>query len=115
MARARRPAAARPGRLPQAGARPAAPRRRWTPLGRVETRAPAAALLRSLRELRPQYTLRMQREAAAAGGVIRYRIEIAADEAAAPSGAAVAPWLRVKSALLAAVPADKPNAVRALD
>ena len=115
MTRAHRPEAVRPGRLPRAAASPAAPRRLWTPLGRVETRAPAAALLRALRELRPQCTLRLQRETAAAGDVARYRIEIAVDDAGAPSGAAVAPWLQVKSALLAAFPADKPNAVRALD
>jgi hypothetical protein len=114
MARATRPESARSGRLPRANAGPAAPRRRWTPLGRVETAAPAAALLRALRELRPQFALRVQREAAAAGGSKRYRIEIAVAESAEPRGA-VPPWLRVKSALLAAFPADKPNAVRALD
>ena len=97
-----------------AAARSNATRRRWTLLGRVETAAPAAALLRALRELRPQWNLRVRREAAASA-IARYRIEIAADEPLLPPDATVSPWLRVKSALIAAFPADKPNALRALD
>ena len=110
-ARAERPDAVRMG----APARKAASLRTWTLLGRVETAAPAVALLRALRLLRPQCTLRVRRDATHDDKPARYRIEIADDDAGALRGGAVAPWTRVKSALIAAFPADKPNAVRALD
>ena len=91
-------------------------RKRYVALGMIQSRAPRVALLRALRELRPQWDVRLQPQAATG----RYRVEVRADSAdASPPGskgaASIDPWLRIKSALIAAFPADKPNAVTAWD
>jgi len=91
-------------------------RKRFVTLGMIQSRAPAAALLQALRELRPQWDVRLQ----PFGTIGRYRVKVRADGAETPppasrGAASINPWLCIKSALIAAFPADKPNAVTAWD
>jgi len=88
--------------------------RAYVPLGIVASSAPSAALLASLRELRPQFDVRLKRISDERGIETLYRVEVASAEQSAGTGA-IDTWLRVKSALIAAFPAGKPGAVKAID
>ena len=85
----------------------------YTTLGTIATTAPRIALLRALRRLRPDWTVRLQ-NCAPRGDNPVYRIELrdGPDERQAHS---IDPWLRIKSALMAEFPADKPHAVMPID
>jgi hypothetical protein len=84
----------------------------YTPLGTIESNAPAAALLAVLQTLRPQWNIRL----VPADSEIepRYRVEMECSGVSV-EGTHIATWLHIKSALMASFPADKPNAVRAID
>ena len=100
---------------PGATAAVTAPRRRFVALGTIASSATPAALLHALRELRPQCEVRLQPTTRAG----HYRVELRSDDGARVESssrhASIEPWLRIKSALMAAFPADKPNAVTAWD
>jgi len=83
-------------------------------IGRIATDAPEAALLRALQQLRPQCDARLTAVGREPDGATRYHIAIPFDTTPAQGGM-IDPWLRIKSALLAQFPTDKPHAVRALD
>ena len=83
-------------------------------LGIVASSAPAAALLAALRDLRPQYEVRLLRISDASGIETLYRVEADVIEALEPRRQ-IDLWLRIKSALIAAFPAAKPGAVTAID
>lgn len=88
--------------------------RSFVPLGIIASSAPAAALLASLREIRPQFDVRLRRISDEQGIETLFRVEVAA---AAPSERAhsIDAWLHIKSALIAAFPAGKPGAVKTID
>jgi hypothetical protein len=88
--------------------------KRTVPLGIVASSAPAAALLAALRELRPQFDVRLLRISDASGIETLYRVEVDVLEAIEPRRE-IDMWLRIKSALMAAFPSDKPGAVTAID
>lgn len=100
--------------------RPALPgaytRQRYAALGTIASAAPRAALLAALRELRPELQVRLLPLQQAAQETC-YRVELRLDPGRPPAAArdVVDPWLRIKSALVAAFPQDKPGAVRACD
>ena len=85
-------------------------------LGTIASRAPHAALLAALSALRPGFEVRLERLGGDGAQGDHYRVQARVDS---PSeGAAngtIDLWLRIKSALVAAFPADKPNAVTAWD
>jgi len=89
--------------------------RRFSSLGIIATSAPAEALLAALAELRPEFEVRLRRLSDAAGIETLYRVEIPAEEMLDADDATIDPWLRIKSALLAAFPAGKAGAVKAID
>lgn len=85
----------------------------YAPLGTIESDAPVAALLAALQALRPAWHIRL---APVAGSrTPRYRVEIERDGHPEEGSNAIDTWLHVKSALMATFPADKPNAVTAID
>ena len=84
----------------------------YTPLGTIESRAPTAALLATLQALRPQWHIRLTPIASA--DVQRYRVEIERNERSIDT-THIDTWLHIKSALMSRFPADKPNAVTAID
>ena len=88
--------------------------RAYVPLGIVASSAPSAALLASLRELRPQFDVRLKRISDERGIETLYRVEVASTVQSADTRV-IDTWLRVKSALIAAFPAGKPGAVKAID
>lgn len=88
--------------------------KRKVPLGIVASSAPAAALLAALRDLRPQFDVRLLRISDASGIETLYRVEVDAGEAIEPRRQ-IDVWLRIKSALMAAFPSGKPGAVTAID
>jgi len=90
-------------------------RRRFSSLGIIATSAPVEALLAALSELRPQFEVRLRRLSDAAGIETLYRVEIPEEKVPGDRGATIDPWLRIKSALLAAFPAGKAGAVKAID
>jgi hypothetical protein len=64
--------------------------------------------------LRPEFEIQLQEIAGGANPGVQYRVEIdLAGNAEAPH--TIDLWLRIKSALMAEFPADKPGAVVALD
>ena len=90
-------------------------RRRFSSLGIIATAAPVEALLAALSDLRPQFEVRLRRLSDAAGIETLYRVEISAENVPGDRGTVIDPWLRIKSALLAAFPAGKAGAVKAID
>ncbi len=88
--------------------------KRTIPLGIVASSAPAAALLAALRDLRPQFDVRLLRISDASGIETLHRVEVGVVEALEPRRR-IDVWLRIKSALMAAFPAGKPGAVTAID
>ena len=84
----------------------------YAPIGMIESDAPVPALLAALQMLRPAWHIRF--EPVDGGATPRYRVEIEQDELA-PERSSIDTWLHVKSALMATFPADKPNAVTAID
>jgi hypothetical protein len=88
--------------------------RSYLPLGIVASSAPSAALLASLRELRPQFDVRLKRISDESGIETLYRVEVARVSPSSNTGV-IDTWLRIKSALIAAFPAGKPGTVKAID
>jgi len=88
--------------------------RAYMPLGIVASSAPSAALLASLKELRPQFDVRLKRISDERGIETLYRVEVAS-VGQSDGTRVIDTWLRVKSALIAAFPAGKPGAVKAID
>ena len=78
-------------------------------IGSIASSAPHAALLRALQRLRPQCTIRLQPYGARRGETL-YRVELLRDEPGR-TDISLDAWLRIKSALVAEFPADKPHAV----
>jgi len=87
----------------------------YVTLGTIITSAPHAALLLALRRLRPQCIVRMREHGNTPQGETQYRIELRNEANAAAETGLIDAWLRIKSALMAAFPADRPHAVRAID
>ena len=96
------------GAAKQSGGKPA------VALGIVASSTPPAALLSVLRELRPEFDVRLQRLSDASGIETLYRVEVAL-RGPAEAGKDIDLWLRIKSVLVAAFPAGKPGAVTAID
>jgi hypothetical protein len=65
-----------------------------------------------LHSSRPQWPIRLSE--IESPGVPRYRVEVDADAALA-TVSRIDAWLQLKSALMARFPADKPDAVTAID
>jgi hypothetical protein len=89
-----------------------APAAGYAIIGLIASSAPQAALLRAVQRLRPQCTIRLQPYGARRGETL-YRVELR-DEPD-HTGSSVDAWLRIKSALVAEFPADKPHAVTPID
>jgi len=89
--------------------------RSYLPLGIVASSAPAAALLASLKETRPQFDVRLKRISDERGIETLYRVEVAVVGTSAHEAHSIDTWLRIKSALVSAFPAGKPGAVKAID
>ena len=85
---------------------------RYATLGTIESDAPVAALLAVLQALRPAWHIRLS--PIDGSGTPRYRVEIE-DEAPPVDSGSIGTWLHIKSVLMASFPADKPNAVTAID
>lgn len=84
----------------------------YAPIGMIESDAPVPALLAALQTLRPAWHIRL---APIDGNrKPRYRVEIEQDGLPDQSSP-IDTWLHIKSALMATFPADKPNAVTAID
>jgi hypothetical protein len=81
-------------------------------IGLIASSAPHAALLRALQRLRPQCTIRLQPYGARRGETL-YRVELRDEPGHADSP--IDAWLRIKSALAAEFPADKPHPVTPID
>ena len=81
-------------------------------IGQIASSAPHAALLRALQRLRPQCTIRLQPYGARRGETL-YRVELRDEPGRTDSS--LNAWLRIKSALAAEFPADKPHAVTPID
>jgi hypothetical protein len=84
----------------------------YRPLGSIESTTPEPTLLAALQTLRPQWRVRLV--SIASQNVPRYRVEIEQDVELFEDGH-IDVWLHIKSALMATFPADKPNAVTAID
>jgi len=82
-------------------------------LGTIASSAPEAALLAALRALRPACEVQLRLLPDSEAGPCRYLVEVRQDHDDTPGSIDV--WLQLKSALMAAFPADKPNAVTASD
>lgn len=87
----------------------------FEPLGIVATSASTETLLASLRELRPQFEVRLRRISDAAGIETLYRVEVAIESRPDADVGGISAWLDIKSALMAAFPAGKPGAVKVID
>lgn len=102
----------RPAALP----RNAHARAEYAALGVIASHAAPAAMLAALRSLRPQCETRLRKlKTAAARLGPHYLVEVKLDDSGREQPQSIDLWLRIKSALMAAFPADKPNAVTALD
>ena len=88
--------------------------RSFVPLGLIASSAPAAALLASLRDIRPQFDVRLRRISDERGIETLFRVEVAAP-ASTEQAQSIDAWLHIKSALVAAFPAGKPGAVKTID
>ena len=89
-----------------------APHAHYAPLGTIESDVPVPALLATLQTLRPAWHIRLA--PVDSGTKPRYRVEIEQD-ASSGEDSHIDTWLHIKSALMASFPADKPNAVTAID
>ena len=89
--------------------------KRFEPLGIIATSASTDVLLASLRELRPQFEVRLRRISDAAGIETLYRVEVAIEPASDMDAGGISTWLDIRSALIAAFPAGKPGAVKVID
>ena len=89
--------------------------REFVPIGTIETNAPHAALLSSLNAMRPQWQIRLT-QVTEDSLTHRYRVDLHRDkEESVQDAGPIDVWMRVKSALMSAFPADKPNSVTAID
>ncbi|HZP67406.1 MAG TPA: hypothetical protein VFB32_13980 [Rudaea sp.] len=88
-------------------------RRRYIPLGVIVSSASRPAMLAVLRELRPQFDVRLNK-IAEHGEQSSYRVEVAVVDRSELEHSIDA-WLRIKSALIAGFPPGKPGTVTALD
>jgi hypothetical protein len=86
----------------------------YVPLGIVASSSPSAVLISSLKEIRPQFDVRLKRISDERGIETLYRVEVALGEASTEAHS-IDTWLRIKSALVTAFPAGKPGAVTAID
>ena len=84
----------------------------YAPLGTIESDASVPALLAALQTLRPAWHIRLAR--IDSRDRPRYRVEIE-QEGLPVENSPIDHWLHIKSALMATFPADKPNAVTAID
>ena len=91
------------------------PAKNFAALGVIISSAPRTALLAALQQLRPQLDIQLQEIAPVIGtGETGYRVEVdISGEATVPHSIDL--WLQIKSAVMAKFPADKPNAVTAID
>ena len=90
------------------------PAKNFVVLGIVVSSAPRVALLAALQQLRPEFEIHLEEIAGDMDAGAQYRVEIdLAGNTNAPH--TIDLWQRVKSALMAEFPADKPGAVVALD
>ena len=89
--------------------------RQFSPLGIIATSAPTDALLAALAQLRPQFEVRLRRISDSTGIETLYRVEVATDKPRQVEAGQIGPWLLIKSALVAAFPAGKVGAVKAID
>jgi len=87
--------------------------RRFVSLGTIASSAPEAALLAALRALRPGCEVQLRAMPESEVETRRYVVEVRQDHDDTPGSIDV--WLQLKSALMAAFPADKPDAVTAYD
>jgi hypothetical protein len=85
----------------------------YVPLGIVASSAPTTTLLASLKEVRPQYNVRLKRISDTRGIETLYRVEVELESPGEEQS--IDTWLQIKSALVAAFPAGKPGAVKAID
>ena len=101
---------------PSAPLRAGAQRSEYVALGVIASRAAPAAMLSALRSLRPQCETRLRKLKTDAGRLgPHYLLEVKLDDSADVQPQSIDLWLRIKSALMAAFPADKPDAVTPLD
>ena len=84
-------------------------------LGIVASSSPSSALLAALRELRPQYSVHLQRISDPSGRETLYRVQVDVGRSSDHAHDEVDMWMAIKSALLAAFPFGKPGAVTAID
>ena len=93
---------------------PAVPNKRAVTLGTIVSSAPREALMAALGQLRPQFEASLDEIPGIAGEQKHYRVVVVSSEQTdAPRQ--VSQWLSLKSALMARFPADKPDAVTAID
>jgi hypothetical protein len=84
-------------------------------LGIVASSAPSSALLAALRELRPQFSVHLQRISDPSGRETLYRVQIDIERSSDQAHNEADMWMAIKSALLSAFPFGKPGAVTAID
>ena len=91
------------------------PAKNFVSLGVIISSAPRTALLAALQQLRPQLDIQLQEIAPVIGtGETGYRVAVElSGEATVPHSIDL--WLQIKSAVMAKFPADKPDAVTAID
>ena len=88
----------------------------FVPIGTIETRASHALLLSALNAMRPPWQVRLTQIPSSPECNKRYSVELhREDDSADQTRGSIDVWPRVKGALMAAFPADKPNAVTAID
>ncbi len=90
-------------------------RAEFVALGTIQTGAPQPALLASLDAIRQQCDVRFVELDAVASSyneLHRYRVDVKTENEIDRD---IDLWLRIKSALMSSFPADKPNAVTAID
>jgi hypothetical protein len=85
----------------------------FLPLGIVASSAAREALLATLQTSCPQWHVQLVALGIPSNSIPHFRVELKHD-VDVPAGS-IDVWLHIKGALMAAFPADKPNAVTAID
>jgi hypothetical protein len=94
----------------------ARPAKNFMALGVIVSSAPRLALLAALQQLRPQLDIQLLEIAPVIGtGQTGYRVEVDVSEKKIEANNSIDLWLQIKSAVMAKFPADKPDAVTAID